>query len=289
VLVPVWEGRGFQTFQEFPSLVEDMDEVHLGGETYLTLLRLNLENKQEILEFVNSYGLLGGDHAYRDVENEWYRDKLFPGLEDERKINAIRHHFPIPPAFQDGVVPVFLVPYTETFAEFRFATGLLRDAAQAWRVLREGCDPSAFKWFTDDREDAPIKTPYGALLLLKYVLPRLLGHFGPNIEHTIEPSPEQLGLIELFGAELGRPEVTHTRGPRRAPLYQSCALELYNHITEDARYRTCANETCERLFVRQSGRAEHGQYRTAGVRYCSDGCARAQAQRQYRRRKASKR
>ena len=59
----------------------------------------------------------------------------------------------------------------------------------------------------------------------------------------------------------------------------------YNHIVERAAYLTCANEPCGRTFVRQEGRAEHGQYRTKGVKYCSATCARAQAQRELRRRK----
>jgi hypothetical protein len=54
-------------------------------------------------------------------------------------------------------------------------------------------------------------------------------------------------------------------------------------------YIHCHNERCNRLFVRQQGRAKQGQYRTTGVKYCSDYCARAQGQRELRKRKAGER
>lgn len=82
------------------------------------------------------------------------------------------------------------------------------------------------------------------------------------------------------------PEIeTSPQSKASASLYHLCCLELYNHIVEGATYRTCSNETCGHTFVRQEGRAEHGQYRTKGVKYCSATCARAQAQRELRRRK----
>ncbi|MEV6584114.1 hypothetical protein AB0M92_39000 [Streptomyces sp. NPDC051582] len=72
---------------------------------------------------------------------------------------------------------------------------------------------------------------------------------------------------------------------RHPTIYSVAFLQLYNHLAEDAVIRTCASETCGRDFVRQRGRAEYGQNRTSGIKYCTRECARAQAQREHRRRR----
>ena len=73
-------------------------------------------------------------------------------------------------------------------------------------------------------------------------------------------------------------------GGVRASLYSVAMLQLVNDLAEDVSYSRCANETCGRLFARQRGRTQYGGHRMQGVRYCSSTCARAQYQREKRRR-----
>ena len=68
-------------------------------------------------------------------------------------------------------------------------------------------------------------------------------------------------------------------------VYQAACLQFTNDIAEHMPYRHCANETCGKLFSRQLWRTESAHHRVNGVRYCSEKCARAQAQREVRRRK----
>jgi hypothetical protein len=89
---------------------------------------------------------------------------------------------------------------------------------------------------------------------------------------------------ELPGRSWGSPS-----GLQPIGLYSALCLQLLNMLTEGLPPHECANENCRHAFIRQQGRAEAGQYRTAGVEYCSMKCARAQASRNHRRRKAAKR
>lgn len=74
-------------------------------------------------------------------------------------------------------------------------------------------------------------------------------------------------------------------GAPRADLFSGLCHQLFNLFVDDAPVMPCANETCTvRAFAHQAGGAIKGQYRTKGVIYCSKTCARAQVERQRRRR-----
>jgi hypothetical protein len=81
-----------------------------------------------------------------------------------------------------------------------------------------------------------------------------------------------------------RPAEEFTIGAVYPTLYSVAVLQLVNDLAEGLPVIHCANETCRRPFVRQRGRAKYRDNRTRGVMYCSNTCARAQYQREKRRR-----
>ncbi|PZS03248.1 MAG: hypothetical protein DLM56_09610 [Pseudonocardiales bacterium] len=105
--------------------------------------------------------------------------------------------------------------------------------------------------------------------------------------------PSEDDALRTFAAEVSAAaSVFHVRldvGPtaelwQQPTGYSAGALQLLNDLAGDVPYRRCASETCGRVFTRQRGRSEYGQHRQTGVRFCSRSCARAQGERERRRR-----
>lgn len=88
--------------------------------------------------------------------------------------------------------------------------------------------------------------------------------------------------LQHFSFHVWSPDVDWK--PSQPNLYMATCLQIYNHICVRATYHQCANENCRLYFHHQRGRSRSGQQRNTGVKYCSTHCARAQAQRAYRRR-----
>ena len=86
-------------------------------------------------------------------------------------------------------------------------------------------------------------------------------------------------LLAPFTPTIGLGEI------RRPTLLDALVVQLFNDIAAGITYKTCANETCRGLFVNQIDRTQDRHSRTKGTLYCSPRCARAQAQREYRRRR----
>jgi hypothetical protein len=233
-------------------------------EVYLDLIAVDLEDETAIQRFVDRYGVL----------DMWRGETTTPvsylGLS-------------ISPYEADGVFGPIMAAQEEarreagdgwvlsdTLEDFRYGATSMRDLVAAWRWISERRKPKRWEcplWEHTPSIDIP-ETRREAAAMLDWHLSHGLVSFHPQLVMEDEVSTG----MRRFTEDL--------------PLYSLCCLELFNHIVEKATYRRCANETCGRLFVRQSGRAEHGQHRTRGVKYCSRECARAQAQREYRRRKA---
>jgi hypothetical protein len=241
-------------------------------EVYLDLLTVDLDDDDAILAFVNRHGPLkilyerspGQKPPFNGfTDHPHFRTTIQADLEAERS-KALHDWLEADRGPANWII-------TEPLAEFRWEAGCLRDLVAAWRFVHEGQKPQQlWSWVWGG---PPPENPYsdpltreGAAHLLARGLDVGLAVFHPHVQ----VGDEEMPYHEAVG------------------FYEICCLELFTHVAEAARYKTCANQTCGRLFVRQEGRALHAQHRTTGVKYCSSSCARAQAQRAYRRREAEK-
>jgi hypothetical protein len=232
------------------------------GETYLELYSLDLDRAEAILEFANRSGHLGGLDMQISLHEQSLVLRSYP---DEARRHRQREAV-LQATHKSGLD-------FEVLEDFRFAASVLRDLTSAWRVASGQADPSEIAWrFT------PFPGHGEARALLRAYLSPLLRNLHPRVEVVDRLGEDDRDPPVVVSAPIAKP----------AHLFEVCAAELYNHIASQSRYKTCANETCDRLFVLQRGRAIHGQHRTSGVKYCTSTCARAQNQRAYRRRVTQK-
>ena len=261
-----------------------MSEVSAEGlEVYLDLASIDLDRENDILRFVNAYGPLGirrgrtrhrwgpKDEPYAAVAFFGF-DEVRPQLEESVSEALAEVHQAIPDFELKSEGETDDEEYLpETLAEFRYGAAWLRDLVRAWRWASEGVEPERWEcpiWETEENGGPPSNVDQ-ARLDLEHGLDLALVAFHPRLFTPVPSGP--LAPSQPFEQGIS--------------IFLICCLELFNHIAERADYKRCANETCEQLFVRQKGRSIHGQHRTRGVKYCRAECARAQAQREYRRRK----
>lgn len=248
------------------------------GEAYLELCAVDLDDVRSIARFVRKYGPLEmqyGADGLGDPLEDYHGFYMHPGWPTVKAALMADYDETISTLSTDAWKEAGLWGVS-TLSEFRYGARCMRDLVMAARVARGELLLSEATWESpvwDYKADEPFEEyPWtegsdgstGAEVLLELYLTDGLKGFYPRVI-TLRPG----GPALLAGG----------------PLWQTLCLELFNHLAAGDVYRSCENERCRRLFVRQSGRSQAGQYRTSGTKYCSSSCANAQVNRQYRRRK----
>jgi hypothetical protein len=262
------------------------------GEVYLDLYALDLEDPQEIVAFANRYAPPNGLFVYALLGRSQFYANLFSVDDDRRVREAVRASDPQLRRQMDHAdrdFDPFLID-VEPLETVRYAAHVLRDLTTTWRLL--SADPSLEasprRWELNYTNEDNLEPQLFALMLLSLGLNVLLTRFQLQLGPTPEPKTtreiqleERLRPLPITGVLANVAETVTSMD-----LAEYCALELFNHIAGSEAYRVCRN--CGRLFIRQYGRAEHGQSRRQGVLYCSRHCAQAVAAREYRRRKQAR-
>ena len=257
------------------------------GEIYLRLADLDLANPRDVLAFANEYDKLNVFEAA--LPSGSFAIPLSPRearvmSRGRDELGEVMFHedpngFPSPQDWADNELD------SESVLGFQVGARTLRDGLRAWRLLRGDIDFDEVEWESDTYEHANAKTGTRKERRASYQLDALDGLIN-LFDFALRPFHPGMSIDHSNFGTRGAAEVSlvpsHVR--QGLDLYPICALELYRHVVENAHYTLCENETCGRLFVRQIGRAKYGQHRTRGVLYCTPSCARAQAQREYRRR-----
>lgn len=293
-LVPTYRWHWYHGIA--PVLVPDHSHepqvVRPSGETYLQLANVDLDNLEAIRAFASSHGVVKpwvGDEA-----PDWRR-----GDDVERAVELL---LPDPPAGHftptddetwarideknvADITRVEQAQHVEAAENFRLGARIAHDLANARRVLSEDLDPSTAIWKFRQDPEFTITTRAAAAQFITRVLSIGLETLHPTLHLTNLKDTSYEGSQTDLTPEWTNP--IHTELRRWRGLFEIICIEVFNHIAENARYRPCANDNCQRLFVRQQGRAKHGQHRMSGTlpKYCSPSCARAQGKRDSRRRR----
>jgi len=250
--------------REAPEALPEAESgpVELPDELYLReLMELDLTDERAILGFVNDYGPLGDSFAPFLYLPTWLSPFLAPDYDPDFLM-------PVEEQWIMREKQMFFV--LQKVEAFKAHAWCLRDAVRLWQVQtgQMSLEELSETWELVAMQEKVPKDADECLDVLASIL-----------NAALQPFHARMDVLnsESF--------LSHTRLPN---LYCALCLQFFNHVVEEAVYIRCHNETCSHLFVRQRGRAKQGKYHTTGVKYCSDYCARAQGQRELRRRKAKK-
>jgi hypothetical protein len=215
---------------------------------------LDLDSEDAALAFVRQFGPLGTTAGGMDVE----------GAEGSRALAELRRRHE-------------QLRGWAALGEYVDAFRLGAAHVQALAACREELEQDRFK-LARLRERWPRSAPWRAPGGKRHAQAFLVAGVNAAVA-SMSPRLER---------ERGDPGDVFPALSRPPTLLALCGLELFNHLVAGRRLLRCANETCGRLFTMQEGRSRYGVHRTDIVKYHTPTCARAQAQREYRRRIAKR-
>lgn len=220
-------------------------------------MELDPTNLDAVAAMMRTYGQLGGSVGSLSLDVEEH--ERYTELEDRL------HPKHGPFALHGELTELFVSQAQEVITTW---LALRREGGLDALVEAEGTEEELTLWqaANSDSEDL---WPRDLAHMRELLLELKIGNLRSTLNSALKPFSIGIGGLE----------------DRYPTLLAVTFLQLYNHLAENATIRTCANETCHRSFVRQRGRAEYGQNRTTGIKYCTRECARAQAQREHRRRR----
>lgn len=253
---PVWRQGAWLCVRDEIDIMEDRRE--LPEELVLRELpRVNLDNVDTVTDFLDTYGVLGDPTS-----------PLLTAMTGTKRPKGRP---------ENGLVAVVdaanQLRAVRAMTNHWLAWRRQDEVTPAWRAEGFGVLDDYFAW------DA-----------FRSILNSGLTSYHPRIE-----------LVRRFDKPLRFPDPA--AGPDRAEssferrsgmptpdLFGGLCRQVFNLVAENLDPHECQNETCKRLFIRQQGGgAGTTQRHTTGLSYCSRLCAKAQAQREYRRRKAAER
>jgi len=279
--VPVFEVLSVSDpWIEIDYAGESWTDTRLPAELYLREAHdVDMRDVSALADFVGRYGSPGW-WPWRELPDSWSvseqesdrarraRIKRFGDL--AKTIRARRY------SYFDSVDGLNIANEIHV-DEVRMYLALVRNLTLLWRWM---CDDIGERDVAQAWSDSFVFTP-----------PTTREKAGENLVDFVNSAlARQTVRLELLDPhECGRRPSEGYGAPLLISTYEVMILQMYNHIVEQARYLVCANETCERLFVRQRSTDERTVSRPERVRFCSSECRAAQKQREYRRRKSQRR
>jgi hypothetical protein len=226
------------------------------------------------------------------LPDEWViRDLRTADLDSDSGVEAILNRFPFrwSPSWPGNSVDRRIIPGDQRrrlrslgvgfepfcgIEDLRWCLKGLRAAANTWTYASLSMDPLA-AWADEGfrLHGTYFGIDFSPWQAFSSVLRSGLEQWSPGAFYTSTRGSDETSVGTVAEWEL-----------RLHDIFTAGCQQLFN-LMVDRRVtpRRCESATCRRIFVHQLGGSRHWQ-RTKGVRYCSPQCAKAEAQRQYRRR-----